>query len=130
MNATFSQIRQEEIRIKVMIGTIPTLVTKSSALMAKTKAAEIMAPQNTGLVARRNMSSFQNKKFCRYCQRIGHLIEEVLDVLVLILYLLSSRISLGLSRGDSNSTWRSSRGNVANVVQSSITNASQGDVPN
>lgn len=73
INCAFSEIRQEESRLKVMMGPIVT-ATESSALLTK----ESEKNSDTGLMVRKSESKSGNytKKYCRYCQRNGHQIEE------------------------------------------------------
>lgn len=75
INEAFSEVRQEESRIKVMLGPHAVVSSESSALVSH----EENKTQIVGLNSRKvnhNEYRSSNKKYCRYCQRDGHVIEE------------------------------------------------------
>lgn len=78
MNSAFSDVRQEESRIKVMMG--PSLVsTESSALKTQESSDNKdmgMFVKKTGSKSGQNEGKSSYKKFCRYCHREGNLVEE------------------------------------------------------
>lgn len=129
MTATFSQVRQEESRIKVMMGTTSAPITESSALVTETKTTDSVASQTsqnpTGLVVRKNTHGPNNKKVCKFCHRSGHLVEECFrrpgynkPPFKQNQFRHANqfwRPDSNFSRADSNSTWRNPRGNMAST---------------
>lgn len=74
INAVFSEVGQEENRLKVMMGPAVVTTTESSALL--TQGSE--TSKSTSLVVRKTGTKTGNftKKYCRYCHREGHVIEK------------------------------------------------------
>lgn len=75
MTTAFSDVRQEESRLKVMMGSSVTIVSsESSALITQ----ESENKKDNYLVTRKveSKSGGYTKKYCRYCHRDGHTVEE------------------------------------------------------
>lgn len=73
-------MRQEESRLKVMMGP-PVIPSESSALSTNSSPCvtqEKDSKTETGLLARKTGSKSNSyvKKYCKYCHREGHLVEE------------------------------------------------------
>lgn len=77
MTSAFSEVRQEESRMKVMMGSVvsSTVTSESSALNVRENEKE----SHVGLVAKKSGAKDNRgyvKKYCRYCHRDGHVVEE------------------------------------------------------
>lgn len=76
LNSAFSEVRQEESRIKVMMGPnpVPAVSSESSALLSQEESHQRTVSLNTRKTSQ-NDCNF-TKKYCRYCHREGHVVEE------------------------------------------------------
>lgn len=78
MNSAFSDVRQEESRMKVMMG--PSVVTSESSALKTQESSnhtEVgMFVKKTGSKPGQGENKGSNKKFCKFCHREGHIVDE------------------------------------------------------
>lgn len=75
MNTVFSEVRQEESRLKVMMGSIPSVTTESSALVASNVSTDDK-DKGTFFVSKKSGNIEYHKKYCKFCHKVGHVIED------------------------------------------------------
>lgn len=75
-NIVFSEVRQEESRLKVVMGSNSnsTMSSESSAFMTHTNSSE--KGKEVFFASKKPGSSEYQKKYCKYCHRIGHVVDE------------------------------------------------------
>lgn len=76
MNIVFSEVRQEESRLKVMMGSNSnsTMSSESSAPMTHTKSSD--KGKDVFFASKKPRSSVYQKKYCKYYHRVGHVVDE------------------------------------------------------
>lgn len=74
MNTVFSEVRQEESRLKVMMGPSSSITTESSALTSQ--VSDIDKAKNSFFASKKSGNSEYLKIYCKFCQRVGHVVED------------------------------------------------------
>lgn len=74
INVVFSEVRQEESRLKVMMGSNQSSVTESSALVSQTSNTD--KNKSVSFASKKIGNSEYLKKYCKFCHKVGHVVEE------------------------------------------------------
>lgn len=113
VNTAFAEIRLEESRIKVMMGP-PVVSSEVSGLLTQesdNKRDLNFLARKTGSKSNANDSKGSVKKYCRYCHREGHAIEECYrrpgSTVKPPLYFKQFNSKQNSGKSDSCSSWRS-----------------------